>query len=201
MSPTSPRLILASTSRYRSELLTRLGLDFKVEGPGVDEAPAAGEPPAALAARLALAKASAVARRYAAAHVIGSDQVAELDGHALGKPLSEAKAVEQLSAASGRTVVFHTAVALVRPDGGHETHTDLTRVRFRRLARAEIERYVALDAPLDCAGSFRSEGLGVALFEAVETEDPSALVGLPLIWLAAALRRAGLDALAPAQRA
>ncbi|MBS0375092.1 MAG: septum formation protein Maf [Proteobacteria bacterium] len=190
-----PALILASTSRYRRELLGRLGLDFEVEAPGVDEAALPGEAPAALAARLALAKAAAVAARHPGAVVIGSDQVAECAGRALGKPGTPAQAVRQLTDASGQVVIFHTAVAVARPGAAPETHTDRTRVRFRTLPRAEIERYVERDAPLDCAGSFRSEGLGVALFEAIETVDPTALVGLPLIWLAGALGRAGLSVL------
>lgn len=192
----APALILASTSSYRRTLLERLGLPFAVEAPGIDEAAAPGEAPAALAARLAAAKARAVGGRRAGGLVIGSDQVAECDGQLLGKPLSVANARLQLAAASGRTVVFHTAVALLHADRVRlQQHTDRTRVRFRRLDAAAIARYVELDRPLDCAGSFRSEGLGAALLEAIETEDPSALVGLPLIWLAQALARAGLDPL------
>ena len=191
-------LILASTSRYRRALLERLGLPFRIEAPHVDERGASGEAPGERALRLALAKANAVAGRHPGAVVIGSDQVAECQGEVLEKPGTAARAHAQLTAASGTTVAFHTAVALVHADGvTRETHTDVTRVRFRRLGAAEIERYVALDAPLDCAGSFRSEGLGVALFEAVENDDPTALVGLPLIWLAAALTRAGLNPLGP----
>jgi septum formation protein len=189
-------LILASTSPYRRALLERLRLPFTAETPGVEEAARPGEAPGPLALRLALAKAGAVARRHPGAVVIGSDQVAECQGRVLGKPHGAERAREQLAAASGTTVVFHTAVALVHADGvTQETHTDLTRVRFRRLGAAEIERYVALDTPFDCAGSFRSEGLGVALFEAVESADPTGLVGLPLIWVAAALARAGLSPL------
>ncbi len=197
MSADKPALILASTSPYRRTLLERLRLPFAAEAPGVEEAARPGEAAGTLALRLAFAKAAAVATRRPRAVVIGSDQVAECQGRVLGKPHTPARACEQLAAASGTTVVFHTAVAVVHADGlTRETHTDLTRVRFRRLGAAEIERYVALDAPFDCAGSFRSEGLGVALFEAIETEDPAALVGLPLIWLAGALRRAGLNPLA-----
>ena len=128
--------------------------------------------------------------------MIGSDQVAECQARVLGKPDCAARAREQLAAASGTVVAFHTAVAVVHRDGATvETHVDLTRVRFRRLGAAEIERYVALDQPFDCAGSFRSEGLGIALFESIESDDPTALVGLPLIWLAQALSRAGLNPL------
>lgn len=189
-------LILASTSPYRRELLTRLRLPFECEAPGVEETRIPGEAPGDLALRLALAKAAAVARRHPGAVVIGSDQVAECLGHVLGKPGSAERAREQLSQASGATVVFHTSVAVLHADAAtRETHTDLTRVRFRRLGAEEIARYVALDEPYDCAGSFRSEGLGVALFESVETTDPTGLVGLPLVWLSGALARAGLNPL------
>jgi septum formation protein len=190
-------LILASTSPYRRLLLERLRLPFSAEAPGVAEAAQPGERPAPLAARLARAKAQAVAGRHPGSVVIGSDQVADCQGRVLGKPVTAERAREQLALASGTTVVFHTAVALVHADGATvETHTDLTRVRFRRLGADEIARYVELDEPFDCAGSFRSEGLGVALFEAIESEDPTGLVGLPLIWLGGALARAGLSPLA-----
>ncbi|HUO95994.1 MAG TPA: Maf family nucleotide pyrophosphatase [Steroidobacteraceae bacterium] len=190
------RLILASTSPYRRELLRRLRLPFASEAPGVEETRTPGEAPGPLALRLALAKAAAVAARHPGAVVIGSDQVAECQGHVLGKPGSAERACEQLRQASGATVVFHTAVAVLHADGAtRETHTDLTRVRFRRLGAEEIARYVALDEPYDCAGSFRSEGLGVALFESIETADPTGLVGLPLVWLSGALARAGLNPL------
>ncbi len=189
-------LILASTSPYRRLLLERLRLPFTAEAPGVEEAALPGEEPGTLALRLARAKAAAVSRRHPGAVVIGSDQVAECRGRVLGKPGGPERAREQLALASGTTVVFHTAVALAHADGETvDMHTDLTRVRFRRLDAREIERYVALDEPYDCAGSFRSEGLGVALFEAVESEDPTGLVGLPLVWVAGALARAGLSVL------
>jgi septum formation protein len=192
-----PALILASTSVYRRALLERLRLPFVAEAPRVEEAVQPGEAPGTLAARLATQKAEAVARRHPGAIVIGSDQVAECQGQPLGKPGTAERAREQLAAASGTTVVFHTAVALLHADGvTRERHTDLTRVRFRHLSAAEIARYVALDAPLDCAGSFRSEGLGAALFEAIDSSDPTALIGLPLVWVAAALARAGLSPLA-----
>jgi len=198
MSDPRPPLILASTSRYRKELLERLRLPFTAESPAVDETAVAGESPAALAERLAEAKARAVAARHAGhVVVIGSDQVAACAGRRLGKPGTPDRAREQLAAASGQVVVFHTAVALVHR-GGVERHRDQTRVRFRSLSPAEIARYVEIESPLDCAGSFKSEGLGVALFETIDSEDPTALVGLPLIWLAAALRRAGLDPLSQA---
>jgi septum formation protein len=194
MSEPRPPLILASTSRYRRDLLGRLGLPFTAESPDVDEAAGAHEAPALLAERLARAKARAVADRHPAAVVIGSDQVAACGARRLGKPVTAERAREQLALASGQTLVFHTAVAVIGPHGS-ELYRDETRVRFRTLSTADIARYVELDAPLDCAGSFRSEGLGVVLFDAIETRDPAALVGLPLVWLAGALARAGLDPL------
>ncbi len=194
MSPLANRLILASTSRYRCELLNRLQLPFNVDPPAVDETPEPGEAPAALAARLALAKAKAVADRHPTAWVIGADQVAACRGQILGKPGGFLRACEQLTAASGQSVVFYTAVTLIRQDLGRcASHLDQTVVRFRVLDAGEIEHYVKRDTPYDCAGSFRSEGLGISLFERIDSEDPTALVGLPLIWLAAALRTAGLS--------
>ena len=196
MSASPPTLILASTSAYRRQLLERLRLPFTTESPKVDELPRPGESPKALAIRLATAKAEAVARRHPGAYVIGSDQVAECDDEVLGKPGTAERAGAQLALCSGRVVNFHTAVRVVRHDGAYsEAHVDLTRVKFRVLASEEIERYVEIDRPLDCAGSFRSEGLGIMLFERLECEDPTALVGLPLIWVAGALRRAGFDLL------
>lgn len=187
----SAGLVLASTSRYRRELLARLGLPFATARPDVDEAPQAGEAPDALALRLAAAKAAAVAALHPEARVIGSDQVADFDGRPLGKPGGRAAAIRQLQAMSGRSVAFRTAVA-VAADGRIATALDTTTVRFRRLDAGEIERYVDLEQPFDCAGSFKSEGLGITLFEAIETRDPSALVGLPLIATARLLREAGL---------
>ena len=195
MRPTPPALILASTSPYRRDLLKRLQLRFEAASPQVDETPLSGEAPRALARRLARAKAEAVAALNPRAVVIGSDQVAELDGLALGKPGSAERARAQLTLASGRTVIFHTSVAIALPGKAPLEHTDLTRVRFRPLSAAAIASYVDLDQPLDCAGSFRSEGLGVTLFEAIESLDPTALVGLPLVWVAGALRSVGLDPL------
>jgi septum formation protein len=191
-----PELILASTSSYRRELLRRLGLHFGVEKPLVDEAALAGEAPRALAKRLAREKALAVARRFPGAVVIGSDQVAEHDARALGKPGTRERACEQLSGFSGQTVHFHTALCVLQcmSEGDApiaHTHVSLTRVRFRRLLRAEIERYVDREQVLDCAGSFKSEGLGIALFDAIDSDDPSALIGLPLIKLADILRNFG----------
>ena len=196
-----PRLILGSTSRYRRELLTRLRLPFEVEAPGVDETPRPGEAPAALAQRLALEKARAVAARHPQDVVIGSDQVADLAGEPLGKPGDHARAVAQLQRMSGQRVVFQTALAVVRQDTGFEA-VDLAAVSvtFRTLSDAEIETYLRLDEPYDCAGSARSESLGVALLSAIDSDDPTALVGLPLIRTCALLRAAGLDPLDAAGR-
>ena len=195
--PHHPALILASTSRYRRELLGRLRLPFTVQAPDIDETPLPGETSAALAARLALAKARTVARLYPEALVIGSDQAANLDGTALGKPGTHERAAAQLRAMSGRTVVFQTAVAVVCVARRHEGRALATvTVRVRRLGEAEIERYLALEQPFDCAGSAKSEALGIALLDAVDSDDPTALVGLPLIRTCALLRAAGLDPLA-----
>jgi septum formation protein len=185
-------LVLGSTSPYRRALLERLGLAFDVARPEVDETPLPGEDPAGLARRLAAEKAVAVARQRPGAWVIGADQVAELDGGALGKPGGFDGAARQLAAASGRAVRFHTAVCLRRMgEGPVVAFEDLTVVRFRDLDEATIERYLHAEQPYDCAGSFKVEGLGISLFTAVETRDPTALVGLPLIGLADALRRVG----------
>jgi septum formation protein len=197
MSAMTARLVLASTSRYRSDLLRRLGLPFATEAPGVDESARPGEAPRERALRLAHAKAAAVAARHPQAWVIGSDQVADLAGTLLDKPGDAAGCRAQLSAESGRSVEFHTAIVLHRAAPRHVAeHVDRTIVRFRDLTGAEIARYVELDRPFDCAGGFRSEGLGAALFSSMVTADPAALVGLPVIWLAGALRAAGLDPLA-----
>ena len=189
-----PPIILASTSRYRRELLARLGLPFTTRSPGIVEDAIEGEAPEAMAARLALAKASSIAVPNAL--VIGSDQVASLDGRLLRKPGSAEAAVAQLRAAQGKTVVFHTAVAVIATGSGTALrHVDRTEVSFRRLDDAALERYVRLESPLDCAGSFKSEGLGVALFERISSQDPTALIGLPLIFVADALRKLGADPL------
>jgi len=191
------RLVLASTSRYRRELLARLRLPFEVEPPEVDERPLAGEAPAATAARLALAKAGAVAARRADAVVIGSDQVADLDGRAIGKPGDHERARAQLLAMSGRIVLFHTAVAVVcSASGFRAAERVLVTVRFRELRKGEIERYLRAETPYDCAGSAKIETLGIALVESVDSTDPTALVGLPLIRTCALLRAAGIDPLA-----
>jgi len=194
---TMPRLILASTSRYRRELLERLRLPFSVVAPQVDERAAPGEAPAALAQRLALAKACAVSMREPQAVVVGSDQVAELDGTALGKPGNHERATQQLRAMRGRAVRFHTAVAVVRDTSAFMQQALVTvTVRFRPLSDGEIERYLRLEQPYDCAGSAKCETLGIALADAIESDDPTALVGLPLIRTSAMLRAAGLDPLA-----
>lgn len=193
----TPPLILGSTSRYRRELLERLRLPFGVERPEVDETPRPAEAPAALAMRLAVEKARAVAARRPEAIVIGADQVADLDGESIGKPGTHERAVAQLTRMSGRTVVFQTALAVVRRSTGFERALLApVRVRFRRLGATEIERYLRLEEPYDCAGSAKSETLGIALLESIESDDPTALVGLPLIRTAELLRQAGLDPLA-----
>jgi septum formation protein len=191
-----PPLILASTSRYRRELLARLRLPFDVVSPEVDETPRPGETPAALAARLAQAKAAAVAALHPHAVVIGSDQVAELDGQPIGKPGTHERAVQQLRSMRGRSVVFHTAVAVQRAATGYAgAALAPVTVRFRSLSDAEIEHYLRAEQPYDCAGSAKCETLGIALLEAIESDDPTALVGLPLIRTCELLRAAGFDPL------
>jgi septum formation protein len=186
-------LVLASTSPYRRELLARLRLAFDVARPEVDETPLSQEAPKALAQRLAEAKARAVSSRFRNAWVIGSDQTADLRGQTLGKPGDYERAADQLSAASGQRVVFHTAICLVHAaDGRTIRFTDVTTVQFRLLSAGEIERYLHAEQPYDCAGSFKSEGLGISLFDSIECRDPTALIGLPLIGLSQALRQAGL---------
>ena len=190
---TSRRLVLASTSRYRAALLRRLVEDFEQVAPDTDESLRPDEAPAERALRLAIAKAEAVAPAFADAWVIGSDQVAELDGTILRKPGNAETARRQLAASSGRVVHFHTALCLLDTrDGTAQTCADHTSVRFRPLQSTEIERYVEREQPLDCAGSFKCEGLGISLFEEIDNRDPSALVGLPLIALARLLRQAGM---------
>jgi septum formation protein len=188
-------LVLASTSRYRRELLERLRLPFATAPPRVVEDSLAGEKPEDLALRLARLKAEAVAAAHPGAVVIGSDQVAELDGEYLAKPLTVERCIQQLQQSSGRSVRFLTAVHLIdgRGQGSPhvEAHLDNTAVQFRRLGLPEIRRYVEVDLPLDCAGGFKAESLGITLFEEIRSHDPTALMGLPLIWLSGALRRAG----------
>ena len=198
---TTPPLILGSTSIYRRELLARLRIPFQVVAPNVDEAARVAELPEHLATRLAMSKARAVAQLHPDSVVIGSDQVAELDGVAVGKPGSHRYATEQLRAMSGRQVIFHTAVAVVCSARGFE-ESDLARVsvKFRSLTHDEIERYLQAEQPYDCAGSAKSEALGIALLQAVESDDPTALIGLPLIRTCSLLRRAGLDPLGTVDR-
>jgi septum formation protein len=189
-------LILGSTSHYRRELLARLGMSFEVHAPDVDETPLPGEPPARIAERLALAKARNVAARFPSAVVIGSDQVADLDGEPIGKPGTHERAIAQLRAMSGRSVVFHTAVAVVRADTGYAGSALVpVTVRFRHLNDTEINHYLRIEQPYDCAGSAKSEGLGIALLHSIESNDPTALVGLPLIQTCELLRAAGLNPL------
>ncbi len=194
------RLVLASSSRYRAELLARLELEFETRAPDVDESPLPGEAPEALVTRLARSKAAAVAAelREAGADpagllVIGSDQVAVLGSEILGKPGTPERACRQLEALSGHAVDFRTGLCLLDAGSGQAQCAEVvTRVRFRDLRPCEIEDYVARERPLDCAGAFKSEGLGIALFEAIESDDPTALIGLPLIELCRMLRRAGV---------
>jgi septum formation protein len=191
------KLILGSTSIYRRELLGRLRVPFSVESPHVDEAALPGEAPATLAQRLALAKARAVAERFPDAVVIGSDQVADLDGIALGKPGEHTRAVQQLRQMSGQLVIFQTAIAVVCVASGFcQQALAPVKVKFRQLSDLEIENYLQAEQPYDCAGSAKSEGLGIALLEHIDNDDPTALVGLPLIRTAALLRAAGIDLLA-----
>lgn len=189
-------LILGSTSVYRKELLGRLRIPFGTVSPEVDETPLPGESPTDLAQRLALAKAQAVAQRHPAAVVIGSDQVADLNGEPLGKPGTHARAVAQLQRMRGQTVVFQTAVAVVCLETGFsQTALAPIRVVFRDVSDAEIENYLQAEQPYDCAGSAKSEGLGIALLDAIDSDDPTALVGLPLIRTARMLRAAGIELL------
>ena len=194
--PVQRKLILASTSPYRRELLARLRLPFEVIAPEVDETADTGETPEQLARRLSLEKACAVARRFPDAVVIGSDQVADLNGQALGKPGSHERAVEQLRLMRGHTVVFHTAISVVCQQATY-AQTDVAQVSvvFRHLDDGEIERYLRAETPYDCAGSAKSEGLGIVLLDAIHSDDPSALVGLPLIRTARLLRAAGMEVL------
>ena len=187
-----PELILASTSVYRRSLLERLGVTFAAMPPGTPEDALPGELPPDRALRLAIAKAQAIAAARPDAVVIGSDQVAALGGRILDKPGDAARCRAQLAAASGSSARFHTGCAVIGVRAGIRlVHIDTTTVFFRSLTGAEIDRYVERERPFDCAGGFRAEGLGIALFETIESHDPTALIGLPLIWLAGALRRAG----------
>jgi septum formation protein len=190
------RIVLASTSPYRRALLQRLRLPFEVVAPRVDEATLPGEAPLATALRLARAKAEDVAARAGDAMVIGSDQVADVAGVALSKPGTHDAALDQLERMQGRTIVFHTALALVDAARGTAQIASVpTAVRFRRLPRAELDAYLRAEAPYDCAGAAKIEGLGIALVEAVESDDPTALIGLPLIRLVAMLEEFGVRVL------
>ena len=195
--PAAPRaLVLGSTSRYRRELLQRLRIPFEVAAPQVDETPRPGEAPAGLACRLALAKAQAVASQFPDAVVIGSDQVADLAGEPLGKPGTHERATQQLRRMRGRTVIFQTAVAVVCAQTGFaQMELAPVRVTFRNLSDAEIEAYLQAEQPYDCAGSAKSEGLGIALLDAIDNDDPTALVGLPLIRTCRMIRAAGVKVL------
>ncbi|MBV2262910.1 MAG: Maf family nucleotide pyrophosphatase [Thauera sp.] len=188
------KIVLASTSAYRRMLLERLQLPFETDRPETDESPLPGEAPAATAERLALEKARAVAARWPGALIIGSDQVAHLGDEVFGKPGTEARAIAQLQRMRGQTVVFHTALAVLDTRSGHAQVEGVpTHVRFRELSDDEIRRYVERERPLDCAGSAKSEGLGIALLEAMRGDDPTALIGLPLIALSRMLRVAGVQ--------
>lgn len=196
MTPAIPRIVLASGSRYRAELLERVQSGVLCSPTTVDETPTGSERPRDTAVRLARLKACAGSEAQLDSLVIGSDQVADLDGQALGKPGTLARAQAQLSDCAGKTVLFHTAVCVADNRRGAKTlheGVDTTRVVFRKLQAAEISRYLLHDSPLDCAGSFKMERLGVSLFERVESEDPTAIIGLPLIILCRLLRRCGLE--------
>lgn len=190
----SPRIVLASSSTYRRALIARLGLDCRALAPDIDEHALPSEVPAATALRLAQAKAARIAEREPAALIIGSDQVAVLDGRPIGKPGSHAAAARQLQAMSGRTVVFHTALCLLNSETGAGQLANVpTTVRFRSLKSGQIERYLQQDQPYDCAGSAKIEALGIALVEQLESEDPTALIGLPLIALVTMLQKEGIQ--------
>jgi septum formation protein len=186
------KLVLASTSSYRKKLLERFGIPFTVAAPNVDETPLPGESAIELVRRLARSKAEVVAQRSTKSLVVGSDQLAVCGRDALGKPGSGERAIAQLKSLSGQRVVFHTAIHVVNSESGaNEGYVDLTTVHFRKLGDEEIRRYITRDKPYDSAGGFKIEALGIALFDRVESSDPTALIGLPLIWLAGALRHHG----------
>lgn len=189
------RIVLASRSPYRRQLLQRLIPTFDTVVPAVAETPADGETPAQMALRLSQTKAKAGAAIHSNAIVIGGDQVASLDGRAIGKPDDHATAVQQLTDCSGQAVEFHTGVCVVTTNGFTESYVDKTVVYFRQLSRDLIERYLRKEEPYDCVGSFKAEQLGVILLERIETNDPAAIQGLPIIWLAACLGRAGIELL------
>jgi septum formation protein len=192
MTPSS-RIVLASSSTYRKALIARLGLDCRTAAPDIDERALPAEAPAATALRLAQAKARRIAEREPAALIIGSDQVAVLDDQLIGKPGTHAAAVRQLQAMSGKTVVFHTALCLLNSETNAVQLANVpTTVRFRKLDTAQIERYLRQDQPYDCAGSAKIEALGITLVEQVESDDPTALIGLPLITLVTMLQKEGI---------
>lgn len=188
------RIILASSSPYRRQQLSQLGMSFECVSPDLDETPLPGEPPQQLAARLAAAKAAKVLKTHPNAVVIGSDQVAELHGQILGKPLTVSKAIQQLSACSNNSVTFFTGACVANAKQSLNS-MESTKVKFRPLSTAEIHNYINREPALDCAGSFKCEGLGIALFESIQSSDPSALIGLPLISVAQMLARLGLSVL------
>jgi len=189
----TPRLILASSSKYRKILLRRFGIPFTSQAPGTDESPGIDKSPGDLVSRLAFEKAECVSNENPQAIVIGSDQIAVCEGQIVGKPGNHPAAQEQLLSFSGRLIEFLTAVSVQCHDTGFkEMHIDCTRVRFRQLQADEIERYLQAETPYDCAGAFKAESLGIVLFESIKSDDPTALIGLPLIHTAAMLRRAGL---------
>ena len=191
---TDSKVILASGSPYRKALLQRLVPAFETRAPDVDESPLDNESPADLAGRLSLSKAGVISDQFPQALVVAGDQVAELEGQAIGKPHTIETAMAQLAACSGRTVTFHSGVVVQRQsDSFIRQHVDITRVSFRRLDRESIADYLAREPALDCAGSFRAEGLGISLLSSISSEDPTGIIGLPLIWLASALRAAGLS--------
>jgi septum formation protein len=192
-----PPIVLASTSPYRRELLQRLHLPFSVQAPRVDEQALRGEAPGSTACRLALAKAQAVALDHPGAIVIGSDQVADVDGEALSKPGTHEAALAQLTRMQGRDVVFHTALAVIGPDGGQQVDDVRTAVRFRRLPVGKLDAYLRLEQPYDCAGAAKIESLGITLLESVRSDDPTALIGLPLIRLTSMLAVCGVRLPAP----
>lgn len=195
MDTSPPRLVLASGSRHRRALLERLGIPFAQDSPDIDESPLDGEDPPATAIRLAREKARAVRARHPGAVIIGSDQVAVRDGETLGKPGTREAAEDQLARSAGRAVEFLTAVCVLGDRPEPEEHMDVTRVVFRPLSPDAIGRYLDRDQPFDCAGAFRSESLGIALVERIDSQDPTGLVGLPLAWLSGALGRLGLPVL------
>ena len=186
------KIVLASSSRYRRELLGRLGIAFETIAPGVDETPRPGESPEGLVLRLARAKAASGARQGGPAIVIASDQVATSGERTLGKPGTVEDAIANLMSMAGTTVTFMTSLVVVNTRGATHEHVDNTRVRMRKFSIDEVRRYVELERPLDCAGAIKSEGRGVLLLDAIETEDPTALIGLPLIRLGAMLRAEGI---------